>query len=282
MERRKFIKLSSVASAGLFTAGCMGNDEPQGADATKTTKTTETTATETGTETENTTETSTATVASLDIYGENNESIEGLKITNRELYRTNGEVGLRGTVENVGNKPFESVEVEVVLQDDQGEVLDEVIDETEEDEIDRLTPGNTWEFEVIFEEAQMAEVTSYTINLNGEVADSTQPAIEGQISTDSDPRFVVVSHNFSRSGESGRVTGKIQNIANETANTVEVSATLYDEEDNQIDLFTNSLEEDENTDQIGPDETWNFDVQFTDIDMQNVEYYAISVESHFV
>ncbi|WP_168191261.1 DUF3426 domain-containing protein [Haloprofundus sp. MHR1] len=109
-----------------------------------------------------------------DVDGEiTDDSDENLEVTERELYESNGEVGLRGTIENVGDTAYEFVEVEVTLQDDQGEVLVEFIDETEEEEIDRLEPGETWEFDVVFEEAQMEEVSSYSIGVDGDLAETT-------------------------------------------------------------------------------------------------------------
>lgn len=284
MERRKFVKLSGIASAGLLTAGCMGDGDQATAtgDVTDTTTTTDAEAADAET---------TGTDDDLpDIDGELGDSPEGLDITNRELFRTNGEVGLRATVENVGNRTYEYVEAEVTLQDDQGEILYEFIDETEEDDIRNLAPGDTWDFRVVFEEAQMNEVTNYTINLDGDVAQTTGDEgaddgldIDGEIADDTDPNFEIVSHDFTRlNPNEGRVTGEIRNTGDETANSVEVSVTLYDAQDDQIDIFTNSLEEEEDVNQIAPDETWNFDVRFTDIDMQNVGYYVVSVDSDLV
>ena len=282
MERRKFIKTSGAVSAGILVAGCIGGDESEATEVADVTDTTSTTTTETETDTETESETDTETDDPLDIDGEVGESVQGLEVTNRELYRTNGAVGLRGTVENVGNRTFEYVEAEVTLQDDQGEILYEFIDETEEADVANFTPDDTWDFDVVFEEAQMAEVTNYTIDLDGVVVQTTDVDIEGQIADDTDPNFEIVSYSFSRSGENGRVTGEIRNAGDETANSVEVSVTLYDAEDNQIDIFTNSTEEEEDIDQIAPGETWNFDVRFTDIDMQNVGYYVISVDSDLI
>lgn len=163
--RRKFIKTASVATLGGITAGCTGGD---GDEATETADPDEDTDTPAGTETGTAETEATGTVDDLDLDGEVSEdSAEGLTVTDRELYRTNGEVGLRGTVENTSDRPYAYVQAEVTLQDDQGEVLYEFIDETEQEGTVNLPAGETWQFDVVFEEAQMAEVTGYTITLDG-------------------------------------------------------------------------------------------------------------------
>lgn len=277
MERRKLLQSIGTLSAGIALTGCMGGNSDEAAS----------TESVTGTDTEAGTGTGTAETTSgdaFDLDGSLGDSPDGLEVTSRKLYETNGEVGLRGTVENTGEQPYESIEVEVTLQDDKGEVLYEFIDETEEAATETFSPGASWQFEVIFEEAKMDEVTNYTINLNGDVAQSTgdEPQLDGEVAEDTDPNFEIVAHEFSRSGESASVTGEIKNTGDETANSVEVSVTLFDEEDNEIDVFTNSLEEEQDRSEIAPGDTWQFDVQFTDVDMQNVGYYRVSVDSDLV
>ncbi|MFC6723708.1 FxLYD domain-containing protein [Halobium palmae] len=304
MHRRQLLKTTGALAGGLGLAGCGGQS---GSEATETEAVTDTEAAATtasgnetttmGNETTGNESTGTTDGDISDIDGELGDSPPGLEVTGRELYETNGEVGLRGTVENTGNGEYATVEAEVTLQDDQGEILYEFIDESEEAQTASLPPGESWQFDVLFEEAQMAEVTSYTITLDGdadgaggtgnesagnETGNQSAGVLDGEVDEDTDPNFEILSHQFSRSGESASVTGEIENTGDETANSVEVSVTLFDEEDNEIDVFTNSLEEEEDVDQIASGETWQFDVQFTDVDMQNVGYYRVSVDSDLV
>ncbi|WP_380680326.1 FxLYD domain-containing protein [Salinigranum sp. GCM10025319] len=288
MERRKFVRTTGVAAVGLVTAGCLGGETDE----------TTQTSTERSTEsnTEQPAEGSTATgesneeIGDLDIDGRIGDTPEHLEVTGQELYRTNGEVGVRGTVENTGDQPYESVEVAVVLHDDAGDVLVEFIDEKEEEETGRLDAGGTWEFDVVFEEAQLSEVTEYEVNLDGDLAQTAgdegsaaeELDIDGEIGDDTDPDFEITSHAFQRAGETAQVSGTIENTGNETAQSVEVSVTLYDAQDNEIDVFTNSTEEEEDISELAPDETWDFTVQFSDVDMQNVGRYVVSVDSDII
>jgi hypothetical protein len=172
MFRRKFIKATGATMLGGALAGCSGSSsgstETGGATGTggaadTTSEGTETSSGATGTESDEL----------GDVDGEVlDDSPEGLEVTDEELYDEESAVGLRGTVQNTGDVPFESVEVEVTLQDDQGEVLYEFIDETEEEQMQTLEAGAEWEFDVVFEEANMAEVSSYQIELDGDRAQS--------------------------------------------------------------------------------------------------------------
>ncbi|MDS0296047.1 FxLYD domain-containing protein [Halogeometricum luteum] len=172
MFRRKFVKAAGATMVGGLLAGCSGSSGGS----------TETgTGSATGTETtdgmgEGTTEgsgTGTGSGDALDIDGEILEdSPPGLEVTDRELYQNASAVGFRGTVSNTGDVPYENVQVQVTLQDDQGEVLYEFIDEAETEATQTLAPDSEWEFDVVFEEANMAEVANYTIELDGDRAES--------------------------------------------------------------------------------------------------------------
>ena len=70
--------------------------------------------------------------------------------------------------------------------------------------------------------------------------------------------------------------------ATDTGAEADGTETTTGADDDQIDVFTNNLQEEEDVDQIAPGETGNFDVRFTDIDMQNVGYYVVSVDSDIV
>ncbi|MBX0294854.1 FxLYD domain-containing protein [Haloarcula nitratireducens] len=292
MDRREFVK--SVSGTALLgaTAGCLGGGE--GGEATETagaggesggstqTATDTETATaeeETGTETE---EEGTAGQTG-DIQGEVNDTPQGLSVTNHELYQQNGEVGLRATVENTGDEPFAYVEAEVTLQDDQGEVLYEFVDETEEDQITQLATGKTWQFDVTFEEAQLSEVRKYVIDLEGDVANeqTSFDDIVGE-ADQQDPNLEITSHRLTRRESTTYVEGTIRNVGSEAVESAEVSVTLYDDSDQELTDFNDTVEEENDVQQLAPGQVWDFQVQFTDVDMQNVARYVVSVDSDLV
>ena len=165
--RRRFLTtVSGIALAGV-SAGCLGGGQDASTEtATADESTAETTeVNETTTETnETTTGANETTTAGTDVEGEIADAPTALEVTNRELYSTDGEVGLSGTVENTGDETYQWVEAEVTLQDDQGDVLYEFVDESEEELTEGLKPGKTWQFDVVFEEANMADVRTYTLD----------------------------------------------------------------------------------------------------------------------
>ena len=168
MNRRTLLTTASgIALTGL-SAGCLSGSQGTGTGTPDTDTTAETAETTDATETTTgADETTTSDGDSVDIEGELADAPTALEVTSRELYETDGEVGLRGTVENAGDETYKWVEAEVTLQDDQGDVLYEFIDESEEELTEGLEPGETWEFDVVFEEAEMADVRTYTLDLEG-------------------------------------------------------------------------------------------------------------------
>jgi hypothetical protein len=282
MQRRKFVKAAGVTTVGLATAGCLGGD----ADGS------------TGTDTEQPTETATEQPAGgngtttsddtgdLDVEGSIGDTSENLEVTNQELYEKNGEVGVRGTVENTGDKPYESVEAEVVVHDDKGDVLYEFIDEKEEAQNQYLEAGSTWQFDVIFEEAKMSQVTEYTVNVEGDVAQTGSDEgtateewdIDGSIG-DTPETLEVTSQKLQRSGETAQVTGTVENTGNEAVESVGVEVTLYDQNDDEIDILNRRLEEDTDTAEIPAGGTWDFTVDFDDVDMEKISRYVIDLET---
>lgn len=103
------------------------------------------------------------------------DSVGALEVISHNTYRTAEGSGVMGVIENTGSDTYTLVEVEVVVYDDGGDVLYEFIDETEEEEIDGLfRPGERWRFNVEFEEADFSEVTSYTITVEGALADDEE------------------------------------------------------------------------------------------------------------
>jgi uncharacterized cupredoxin-like copper-binding protein len=276
MDRRKFLKATGGTSLLGLAAGCLGGESGE---ATETANPDATTTGDATTETDETTEQS----DQQDIEGEVGESPQALTVADREIYRTDGEVGLRATVNNTGDEAFHYVEAEVTLQDDQGEVLYEFIDETEEEQVDELAPGKSWEFDVVFQEAKMDEVRTYTIDLEGHSAGENEAFDDIVGETDQqDPNLEITSHNLTRQQSTAFVSGSVRNVGEETINSVEVSVTLYDDDDNELFDFDDTVEEETDVAKLPPGQAWSFRVTFEDVDMKKVGRYVVSADSDLV
>ena len=292
MRRRRLIKAAGgTALAGLI-AGCMGDDEPAATDTeaptdtpepTETSEPTDTPAetdTPEPTETSEPTETDTGTGTDTDISGEVGDTGDNLEVTNHEIYQTNGEVGLQGTIQNTGDSPYGFVQAEVTLQDDQGDILYEFIDETETESTQQLDAGSEWQFDVVFEEAQMSEVTQYTINVDGyPVTDLGD--IGGEIDNQDDNLEVLSSH-LTRQESQTFVTGDIKNVGQDDIENIEVEVTLYENETNAIADFTQTVDQEEEVQQLAPGQIWEFRVVFDDVDLNSVARYVVTANSELV
>lgn len=302
MFRRKFLKAASGPAVVGLTAGCMGGENSQATEQATPDETdaaggdtdtaedtaTETEATETETTSEGDEETTTGEGDTPDLEGQVAEgSPENLEVTNHELYRTDGgAVGLRGTVENTGEETYRYVEADVTLQDDEGDVLYEFIDEQEEESTVTLDAGSSWQFDVVFEEADnMSAVTAYTVALDGVLASEITPGevdgIYGE-TDEVDPDLEITSHELTREESTTYVTATVENAGGENIQSVEVTVTLYDADDNELDVFNNTVEESEDVQELAPGESWQARVEFEDIDMQEVARYVVRADSTLV
>lgn len=164
MERRNFVKTAGAVGATITAAGCLNNGGGNGGGGgggNETGNQTGGTGNQTGGEANDGDE------DFWNIVEEINEK-KTLKVTQTRLYRTKNGAGVYGVVKNTGNEPYSEVEAEVTLYDDQGEAFNDFIDETEEDEINSLAPGSTWDFNVYFQEADWNRIAKYVINVSGE------------------------------------------------------------------------------------------------------------------
>jgi len=276
MRRRRFIEAAGATGLAGLIAGCIGG---QGPGDTGTESPTDA-GTETGTGNE--TETGTGTDdGGSDVTGTVGDTEDGLEVTNHELYETDGEVGLQGTIRNTGDQAYGYVEAEVTLQDDQGEVLYEFIDETEEESVSQLEVGSEWQFDVVFEEAQMSEVSEYTIDVDGYPVADTDWNVTGDIDNQ-DENLEILSTHLTRQESRTFVTGAVKNVGGEAAENVEVNVTLYDDDDNELFDFNDTVEEEEERQRLPPGQIWDFRVEFDDVDMQEVARYVVTAESELV
>lgn len=162
VDRRKFIKTTGIAAGTVSIAGCMGNDGNGNAGGNGGTTTTN----GGGNKTTNN-ESRDGDEDFWNVVEEINEK-KTLKVTQTRLYRTENGAGVYGVVKNTGNEPYSEVEAEVTLYDDKGEAFNEFIDESETDEIDSLSPGGKWDFNVYFQEADWNRISKYVIDVSGE------------------------------------------------------------------------------------------------------------------
>jgi hypothetical protein len=204
---------------------------------------------------------------------------ENLEVTDYGLYRAESAVGLRGTIENTGEQAYEYVQVEVTLQDDQGDLLYEFVDETETETVSTIQPGDEWEFDVVFEEAEMSAVTDFSIAVDGYPTGETDFGdIEGEVDQQ-EADLDITSHHLTRQESRTFVTGTVRNTGDAAVETVDVSVTLYENETNELADFTRSVEEDAERTRLTPGEVWEFRVEFDDVDLDTVGRYVVTARS---
>lgn len=155
LDRRKFVTSAGAVAATVGLAGCAGGG-----------------GNETGTETEagaqGETQTGSPQEGDIDeLEGKEGQMPNYLKLTNHFAYVSGDNVGVVGTLKNVGDQPLNEVEVEVTLRDGDT-VIGEFID-TSEEEIETLRPGNSWRFNVVFEDENLAQGTGYTVSADAQV-----------------------------------------------------------------------------------------------------------------
>lgn len=165
LDRREFLTTTGASVAGIAVAGCLGGSDDGGTGGTGGdggNESNESTGANESNETANE-----RTPPPLDINGEIGETPDSLEITSFHAYETIDNVGVMGVVENVGNSPLDDIEIEVTLNDGDT-VIGEFLDTSTED-IDYLRPGNSWRFDVVFEDENISEATSLTISADAEV-----------------------------------------------------------------------------------------------------------------
>lgn len=156
VNRRKFLTATGATVASLAIAGCTG--EQNGGEAAEEN---ETDADEPAGDTDD---------DFVDIEGEAGDTPNYLELTSFNAYETADNVGVFGTVKNVGDNPIEDLEVEVTLNDGDT-VIGEVVDTTEQ-EIEVLLPGNKWQFNVTFEDENTSKATRFTVSADGDVEET--------------------------------------------------------------------------------------------------------------
>lgn len=199
MQRRKFVKATSIAALGGLTAGCMGNggdggdggaeptDTPEPDDTPELTDTPEPTDTPEATDTPEPTDTAEptdttepgteeTTAGAGEIEGTVGETPEGIEVTSTSFEsQGDGNATITGVIENTGDQTYEELEVQATLFDDNDEVLGQFFHNTEEAEAGDLTPfepGDQWEFTVEFESADLSSVIRYRVDVDAEIDDS--------------------------------------------------------------------------------------------------------------
>jgi hypothetical protein len=99
---------------------------------------------------------------------------ENVEVTDHRAFQTADDVGVTGVIENTSGQQLEFVEVEVTLNDGDT-VIGEFVD-TSDEEIDSLGAGKQWRFWLTFDDEELGSDTSYTIDVEAEVADDAEEA----------------------------------------------------------------------------------------------------------
>ena len=110
---------------------------------------------------------------------------ENVEVTEHRAFQTADNVGVTGVIENTSGQRLEFVEVEATLNDGDT-VIGEFVD-TSDEEIDYLGAGNQWRFWLTFDDEELGSDTSYTIEVEAEIADDAEGAngTETETSTES-------------------------------------------------------------------------------------------------
>ena len=197
-KRRDVIRTVSGAALVGLTAGCTGGEETPTETGTATetelatevpgetgTPTESPTGTEgpptereapketpAGTETETENEAGTETpIGDIQLERRPGQLPEGLQLSDVQ-YQSTGENGGRvtGTIENTGDQSYEELEVQVTLLDDTDDILGKFFDNTEESEVETpFESGETWDFAIEFESADLGNAAAYRIDVDGEI-----------------------------------------------------------------------------------------------------------------
>jgi hypothetical protein len=99
---------------------------------------------------------------------------ENVEVTEHRAFQTADDVGVTGVIKNTSGQQLEFVEVEVTLNDGDT-VIGEFVD-TSDEEIDSLGAGKQWRFWLTFDDEELGSDTSYSIEVEAEVADDADEA----------------------------------------------------------------------------------------------------------
>lgn len=153
MDRRTAL-VTVVGTAATALAGCLGQAPDDAANAGSADPGVSDTGSDGGDETAGAT-------ASADLEGRvlESQTTDLLAIRETELFREENDFGVRGVVENDGDRPMTNVEVHVRLVDPDGGLVGEFVDShADEAEVWRLDPGHVDAFAVRFEDTDPAAV----------------------------------------------------------------------------------------------------------------------------
>lgn len=194
MDRRKFIAAAGATVTSISIAGCAdpddagtagngtgdgdgdGTDTDVGGGDTETdagggdTETVDEADTQTNTGEDTTNGGTAGGVDPSQVEGDTEDVSQYVEVTEHEAFAEGEDVGVRGTIENTSDRTLDYVETEVTLNDGDT-VLGEFID-TSDDDIDTLPAGETYDFEVTFDDEVWSEGTTYTISVDAEPVDN--------------------------------------------------------------------------------------------------------------
>ncbi|WP_336365218.1 FxLYD domain-containing protein [Halalkalicoccus salilacus] len=169
LDRREFLTTTGASVASIAVAGCLGGNGGNGNGDGGTGDNGSTAGNESNESTGNETDDQSVDIDEWDLTGEVGETPEYLEITSFNPYETADNVGVIGVAENVGDNPLDDIEIEVSLNDGDT-VIGEFIDTSTED-IDYLPPGDSWRFDVVFDDENLSDATNFTVSAEAEVVE---------------------------------------------------------------------------------------------------------------
>lgn len=142
-----------------------------------------------------------------------------------------GNFHIVGEIKNTTNRTWRFVQVAVPLLDAEDRVI---AAPTGSLFVEYLRPGESGAFHIIPENSTGLEAaTKYAVHLNYLVTNLPEGALE-----------VTIGDIVARAGGATRITGEVENLGNLTATQVQVSAALYDANDELLDTtvgFTDDI-----------------------------------------
>lgn len=167
MNRRKFIKATGTGALTAIVAGCNGQTGNGGDETTTGEETTTGGETTTGEQTT----TGEGTTASGQLQTRVGNTPPDIKISDLRINRSEdaGAV-LLGTLTYTGNQQLEEVEVQATLYDSTDDILGQFFDNSESESFaGPLKSGETWDFRIRFENADLGQAAGVQVDVDTEV-----------------------------------------------------------------------------------------------------------------
>ncbi|AUV83571.1 hypothetical protein C2R22_19580 [Salinigranum rubrum] len=109
------------------------------------------------------------------------------------------------------------------------------------------------------EAPETAEPTGTDTATDAGTATGTSAGVEGTVTDESEDALQIVEHEYYQEGDVEGVRGTVENVSERAFTYVEVHLAPKNEREETLDRF--QVDSQEAIDSLGPDETWEFDVE---------------------